>query len=110
VSPDGKLLTTELATQVLDGFIFAMCAKPNQGVKAFIIQQVVIAKRVGTEATLGRNGFLFAAGSFAHAPGEDVLMADGVWVVATGCLRSATGAVLVCFGLENARFGLRRLR
>jgi len=38
VSPDGELLPAELAAQVLDGFMLAMCAKPNQGVKAFIIQ------------------------------------------------------------------------
>jgi len=41
-----------------------------------------------------------------HVPGDDLLRADGVWVIATGRLRFATGAVLVCFGLENARFGL----
>jgi hypothetical protein len=53
VSPDGELLPAELAAQVLDGFVLAMRAKPNLGMKAFISQQVVIAKRVGAEVTLG---------------------------------------------------------
>jgi hypothetical protein len=49
VSPDGELLPAELAAQVLDGFMLAMCAKPNQGMKAIIRQQVVMAKRIGTD-------------------------------------------------------------
>ncbi len=108
MSPDGELLPAELAAQVLDGFMLAMCAKPNQGVKAFIREQIVIAKGVGTEVTVGRNGFLFPAWPFAHAPRDDVLMADGVWVVAASDLGFATRAILVCFGLENAWFGWRR--
>ncbi|MCX6053767.1 MAG: hypothetical protein NTZ74_02410 [Chloroflexi bacterium] len=102
MSPDGELLPAELAAQVLDGFILAMCAKPNQGVKAIICQQVVIAKRVGTEITLGKNGFLFPAWPFAHDPGDDVLMMSGLLPPMTWAF--ATRAILIRFWLEDAWF------
>jgi len=89
VLPDGELLAAELASQILDGFIFAMCAKANQGVNAFIIEQVVIAKRVGTEVTLCGDSFLFSTRPLAHAPGNDMLSAQ----MASGLLPPAACAM-----------------
>ena len=58
---DSQFLPAKLAAQVLDGFIFAMGTKSNQGMNVLVIEQVVVTKRIGTEESLGGDGFLFAA-------------------------------------------------
>ena len=102
---DSELFTAELTTQVLDGFIFAMGTKSNQDMNVLVIEQVVVTKRIGTEESLGGDGFLFAAWTFAHVPGNDVIPARNLGLVFASDLCSAAGAILVGFWLQDASFG-----
>ena len=105
MSPNRELLTAKLAAQVLDGFVFAVRAKPNQGVNGLVIVQVVIAAWVGAEIACCAKRLFLAARLLAHTPRDHVLAANGFRLLSTRHLRLATRAIFVCLGLENTGFG-----
>ena len=106
MSPNRELLATKLAAQVLDGSVFAVRAKSNQGVDGWAIVQVVIAAWVGAEvACCCANRLFLAARLLAHTPGDHVLVANGFRVLSTRHLRLAARTIFVGLGLENTGFG-----
>jgi hypothetical protein len=105
MSPNGELLATKLTAQVLDGFVFAVRAKPNQGVDDWVIVQVVIAAWVGAEVACCANRLFLAARLLAHTPGDCVLVANSLRVLSACHPCLAARAIFVGLGLENTGFG-----
>ena len=105
MSPNRELLATKLAAQVLDGFVLAVSAKPNQGVDGWVIDHVVIAAWVGAEVACRVNRLFLTARLLAHTPGDCVLVANGLRVLSTRHLCLAARAIFVGLGLENTGLG-----